>query len=135
MSNVEIVSAVADVYKWIDQTMAGKSPDCKGCGNCCDFKRYDHRLYITSVELEYFKHFMADRLRPMTDGICPYRNDNKCTVHTHRFAGCRIFNCRGTENIQADISEQAIEKLKAICQTHDTPYTYTELSKALRNCV
>ena len=133
MNRSDLVSAVEQVYQWIDQTLANRFPDCAGCGKCCNFKQYDHRLYVTSAELGHFKHFLADDLRQMHDGICPYCVDNKCTVHPHRFAGCRIFNCKGSEEIQSEISELAIEKLKDVCIEHNIPYSYCELSAALNS--
>ena len=133
MSDTDTIAAVAEIYKWLDETLANRFADCNGCGKCCNFKQYDHRLYITSVELEHFKHHLADDLRPMNDGICPYCVDNKCTAHPHRFAGCRIFNCQGTDESQAEISELAIAKLKEISTNCDIQYSYMELSNALNS--
>ena len=131
MTQSNIVTAVANVYEWIDAQLANRSEMCGACGNCCDFAAYDHRLFITSPEIIYFKEVMANDLRRMDDGVCPYRIDNMCSVHGHRFAGCRIFNCKGSSDFQGEICEQALNKLKAICQEFDIEYSYVELSKGL----
>lgn len=128
-----IASAVAEVYEWIDSKTAGKTP-CNACGNCCDFKQYDHRLYVTGVELTYLKNSLgAQAIKKMNNGICPYRENNKCTIHKHRFAGCRIFSCQSDTNFQSRLTEEALEKLKSIGSKFDSAYRYADLATGLNN--
>ena len=129
----DVTADVAKVYVWVDSQLAGQFDLCKACGDCCDFEKYDHRLYVTAAEVLYFQEVMKSDLRGMHDGVCPYRVENRCSVHKHRFAGCRIFNCCGDSGLQGQISEGAIEKLKAISDKHGIEYSYVELSKALNS--
>ena len=67
----------------------------------------------------------------MTAGRCPYQKQNQCTAREFRFAGCRIFFCKGDSEKQNALCEEAIKKFKALCDEYDFPYRYMELSAAL----
>lgn len=129
----KIANAVAKVYTWIDSETKGNTP-CKACGKCCDFKKSDHFLFVTGVELIHFAETMGDgNIKPMENGICPYREDGKCTVYTNRFAGCRIFSCRGDADFQSQLTEKALARLKSIHQTFSIGYKYVDLAAGLKN--
>lgn len=133
MSRVaDIVAAVADVYAWIDGQTASWSPSCRACGECCDFEEFGHRLFLTSVELMYFHSKVPpNRREPMTGGICPYRVNSRCSVHSIRFAGCRTFSCSGPTEPQGRLSEEALARFKRTCEQFHVPYAYMDLKTAL----
>jgi len=130
-----LLEEVAALYEWIDTQLAQnarQAGQCQGCGDCCDFVGYDHLLFVTPPELIYLAEKLeAKRLAPMTSGRCPYQEDAKCTVHAHRFSGCRIFCCRGDAEFQSELTEAALKKLKGICERFKIPYRYADLEKAL----
>jgi len=130
-----LVEDVAAFYEWIEQRLRAeprRAGRCNACGACCDFPAYEHRLYVTPPELIYLASKLnADRLAPMPGGRCPYQQDNRCTIHEHRFAGCRIFHCRGDSNFQSDLSEAALQRLKDLCEKHGIPYRYQDLPTVL----
>jgi Fe-S-cluster containining protein len=131
----DLITSVSSLYSWLDAQLAA-NPDpagqCTRCGRCCHFDDYGHRLYITSVELEYFKKALAPApLKPMTTGRCPYQDRNLCTVHPHRFAACRIFTCTGNPDFQSALTEQALARLKSLCTRFKIPYRYQDLASAL----
>ena len=129
---IEIAGAVAEVYDWIDSQISQNPAQCDRCGKCCDFESYDHRLFVTSCELICFAVKLdADEIKPMPTGRCPYNIDGKCTVYPYRFAGCRIFSCKGDKDFQNRLSEQIAEKFKCICEKYHIPYRYTDLPVAL----
>ena len=70
-------------------------------------------------------------LKTMPTGRCPYQQGPKCTVHEHRFAGCRIFGCDGDPDFQSELSEEALRRLKALCEEFQVPYRYQDLATAL----
>ena len=132
-NNENITSAVADLYGWIDKKTAGKTP-CDGCGDCCNFEKYDHRLFVTAPELAYLKNTLgAQTIKKMQNGICPYQQNNKCTIHKHRFAGCRIFSCKSDTDFQSPLTEEALAKLKSIGTKFDLPYRYMDLATGLNS--
>jgi hypothetical protein len=130
MDNIAISKAVEEVYRWIESQ--GIDHACVGCGDCCNFTKYDHLLFVTSVELIHFIHAVgAENIKPMNDGICPYRVDNKCTVYKSRFAGCRIFQCKGNDDQQGEVMEKALAKFKQIGEKFGVDYSYMDLARGL----
>ncbi len=128
--------AVDEIYKWLDDQLqaATANNECSACGRCCDFKAYDHRLYITIAEFARFVDGIgSENIKPMTNGVCPYQADGKCSVYSHRFAGCRIFNCKIDSDIQNQLSEETLTKLRAACDKFALQYKYMELSEALNS--
>jgi Fe-S-cluster containining protein len=158
--NDQIVARVSEIYEWIEsrqlanKAIAGK---CLACGKCCDFESYGHKLFVTTPEMIYFvekigktdvivseaKQSQALEIeklprRPgssglliMTSSRCPYQVEGKCSVHAHRFSGCRIFCCKGKAMFQSELTEAVIKKFKALCSELQIPYRYVELSNFL----
>jgi len=130
MINTEISKAVENVYEWIDSQRIDHT--CTGCGDCCNFTKYDHLLFVTGVELTHFAEAIGtENVKPMQNGICPYMSDGKCTVYKSRFAGCRIFQCKGNDDQQGEVMEKALTKLKKIGDEFEADYSYMDLSKGL----
>jgi hypothetical protein len=67
----------------------------------------------------------------MTTSRCPYNVDGRCTVYEYRFAGCRIFCCKGDADFQGALSESAVNKFKSICTDFHVPYQYADLPNVL----
>jgi len=133
---------VAEVYDWLDLQISnnGLAGQCDACGRCCDFapeQGFDHRLFLTPPELMYLA--ANQTLEPMLTSSgstklttrCPYNIDGKCSVYKYRFAGCRIFYCRGNVDFQTQLSESALKKFKTICTEFQVPYRYIDLATAL----
>ena len=133
-----LVKKVAKVYDWLGTQIADSNTkgQCKACGECCDFDGFDHRLFITPPELIYLKaNLDDDNIMPMLTSRCPYNIEGKCTVYEYRFAACRIFYCSGDSDIQSELSEEALTKLKSLCAEFKIPYRYSELANALNGFV
>jgi len=132
-----LVEVVASIYEWIAEQLrrqSGRVGRCNACGACCDFPSYGHRLFVTPPELIYLAATLnVDRLLPMPTGRCPYQQDNQCTIHEHRFAGCRIFTCHGDSAFQSDLSEAALKRLKGLCEELRIPYRYQDLPTAIND--
>ncbi|MBN1975654.1 MAG: YkgJ family cysteine cluster protein [Sedimentisphaerales bacterium] len=131
--NEKLLLEVREIYDWLDLQIAEKlSGKCDTCGKCCDFAAYDHRLYVTIPEISYLtENLNGDSLKPMPTGRCPYNMEGKCTVYQYRFSGCRIFNCKANPDIQSELSESVLKKLKALCEKYNIPYRYMDLALAL----
>ena len=132
-----LVAEVETLYEWIDAQLRqdeARAGQCRACGACCDFASYDHLLFVTPPELIYLAEKLGtERLKQMASGSCPYQEETKCTVHAHRFAGCRIFCCSGDTDFQSDLTEEVLKRLKAICERFALPYRYADLATALAN--
>ena len=135
MNHKRIAEQVTHLYAWIDEqirTHPTQAGTCHACGDCCHFEAYDHRLYVTSAELITFAETVGtDPILSISQGVCPYHVQQRCSVHGHRFCACRIFCCQGDSDFQAQLSEQALDRLKAICIRCDLPYRYMDLKMGL----
>ena len=133
--NKKLIKALSDFYSQLDCHIAQNQEImglCQACGRCCDFEKYDHRLYITTPELIYFlENIPHENRKQMTTGSCPYNINGKCTVYEYRFAACRIFCCNGDQDFQNNLSETSLQKLKNICKQFNLEYKYQNLTTAL----
>ena len=131
----DIIREIGHLYAWLDQTLdshPAQAGHCQACGTCCDFDGYGHRLYVTRAEMLYFAAKIGpENLKTMPSGQCPYRVNNHCSVHEFRFSGCRTFCCRGEADFQNQLTEQALNKIKALSDSLDIPYEYMDLRQAL----
>ena len=134
-TNQRVLNKVAEIYTWLDLQIRQNSDlagQCNACGKCCDFGRFDHRLFITGPELMYLAANLGkDSIKPMPTSRCPYNIDGKCSVYKYRFAGCRIYYCNADKDFQSSLSELTLEKLKSICMEFQIPYRYMELAIVL----
>jgi len=144
--NKEIVKRVKAIYEWLDEKIAAHQDaagKCEVCGKCCDFETFGHRLFVTTPEMLFFADKLRDKnIKKITGGRCSYQvevsemvslSNHKCTVYDYRFAGCRIFCCKGDARFQSDLTEAVIKKFKAICDEFKIPYRYVDLPTALQN--
>ena len=125
----KIANEVAAIYSRLDKQIKEYAGDCSACGKCCDFASFGHKLFISSPEMVCLSYNID--IKPMPTDRCPYLADNKCTIHTHRFAACRIFFCKADEDFQSELSEQTLNKFKSLCTEFNLPYRYTDLATAL----
>ncbi len=134
-TNPQLLRKIAQLYDWLDSQIrqsADTHNQCDACGKCCDFARFDHRLFVTPPELMYLKaNLGGGNLKPMPTGLCPYNTDGKCTVYDYRFSGCRIFSCKSHPDLQSALTESTLTKLKSLCTHFHIPYNYADLPTAL----
>ncbi len=133
----QLLNKVAELYEWLDLELRDEGElagMCDGCGKCCDFEAFDHRLFVTPPELMYLAaNIRGENVQPMPESRCPYNIAGECTVYEYRFVSCRIFCCKGDVDFQSRLSESALEKFKSICIEFEIPYRYTDLATVLEN--
>jgi hypothetical protein len=138
-TNSRLLERVAEIYKWLDSQTSNNrdlAGTCDACGKCCDFKNFDHRLFVTPPELMYLSaNLSGESIKAMPASRCPYNIGGKCIVYEYRFAGCRIFCCKGDTDFQSRLSESTLKKLKSICTKFQIPYHYSDLATALNSFV
>ena len=133
----QILERVERVYQWLDGQLRqaeGLAGTCEGCGKCCDFEAFDHRLFVTPPELMYLAaNLGGEKPRAMTTGRCPYNIGGKCMVYDYRFAGCRVFCCKGDKDLQSRLSKFVLTEFRAICNEFNIRYRYTDLPASLKS--
>jgi Fe-S-cluster containining protein len=132
-----IIRRVKAIYKWLDEQIAAHQDaagKCEACGKCCDFDKFGHRLFVTTPEVIYFTDKIESKnLKQMINSRCSYQAGDKCTVYKYRFAGCRIFCCKGDARFQSDLTEAVIKKFKTLCDEFKIFYRYVDLPTALKD--
>ncbi len=127
-------AAMERLYVELDAEIAARQPVCLNRGLCCDFERYGHRLYVTTVELAYF--VASADWRPQAGdptGNCPYHQAGGCVARSVRPAGCRIFHCDPDAHAwQGPLTERILDRLRQLGAQFGVPYTYVEWGAALR---
>ncbi|MEX1015195.1 MAG: hypothetical protein WDZ31_00510 [Phycisphaeraceae bacterium] len=148
-------AAVRELYARLDADVARRGPTCWVSGRCCNFDAFDHRLYVTGLEIAWFLkeisgaascvssspsqattglslpqfHPRPEPRAPNPDlpASCRYQVDGKCSTHTVRPLGCRIFFCQaGTEQWQGELYETYLDQLRALHERESLPYRYLE---------
>lgn len=132
----DVLDAVRDVYARLQHEIDVRKPICSTSGRCCRFEKFDHRLYVTTLELAAFVQQMRSMapLTPSWDGTgCPYQIDGLCSVHTIRPFGCRVFFCDSTsDDWQHAQYERFHAELKSLHNTLGVRYFYVEWRQALQ---
>jgi uncharacterized protein len=125
------LAAVEQLYQIIDQHLSGAESDCSVCGRCCRFDQFDHRLYVTTLEMLYLVHGIEKlnlTVPKISDSRCPFQKDNQCTLRTLRPSGCRIFFCRGLDkNYQHELTEEILRQLRRFHMDFNAVYYYADL--------
>ena len=133
----EIDLAIRSLYADLDQAVADRRPVCNASGRCCKFDEYEHRLYVTGLEIAWFLCGLEGADSHVSGGIrlqqaasspnCPYQINGLCSTHAIRPLGCRAFFCEeGTEAWQQDTTERFLDRFKALHAEHGLPYEYME---------
>lgn len=130
------------VYTLVADATELRRPVCNASGRCCNFKAWDHRLYVTGLEAAYtWARLPSGDPRVTTPsiiaaasrGVCPLLEGTRCSVHTIKPLGCRIYFCDETaQEWQQDLCERALRLIRRIHERRGIPYAYAEWLSMLR---
>lgn len=137
----EIARAIRSIYADIAAETEEHRPNCVASGRCCSFEKYGHRLYVTGLETAWF---LVVRDAALTGheiddaearGICPFLLDQRCSVHSIRPFGCRVFFCDPeARDWQNRLYERIHQRIIDLHRRFDLPYEYAEWRTMLRRC-
>ncbi len=134
----------------IDRRVGDSGFACQQSGRCCKFETFGHRLYMTGLEVAWFRMLAgaaggsrsdtrtADGkaiglpvIDPKRDG-CPYQVDGACSVHRDRPFACRVFFCQaGSDAWQVERYEAFQLEMKHLHGELELPYRYMEWRQGL----
>lgn len=128
----EVIAAMRRFYLEADERIAANSPVCWNRGECCQFGRYGHRLYVTALEAAYYLA-CGDAAPTAAEDACPHAIDGRCHARDRRPLGCRIFYCDpGAQHWQGPLTEQLLNRLRAMHEELQVPYFYADWMAVLR---
>ena len=102
---------------------------CQASGDCCDFEAFGHRLYVTTLEAEYyFRNSPAQRMNANAS-LCPsWGSDRMCKARQGRMLGCRTFFCGTYKNGDpSEVYEKYYARVKQLHALHGIPFRYADI--------
>lgn len=130
----KISQSIRDLYDQLDQEVSQRNPTCWISGRCCNFDQFEHRLYVTGLEIAWVLNQSPLPPEHQIDlqAPCPYQVTKLCSIHGSRPMGCRVFFCqKGTENWQQKLYEQTMNKIRDLHVKHAITYRYLEWRRGL----
>lgn len=122
----DVVAAMKDFYEETDRLIAEHAATCWNKGNCCRFGEFDHRLYVTALEVCYYLASGRLPIPPTTDA-CPHAYDGKCHARERRPLGCRVFFCDpAAQEWQGPLTEERLRCLRQLHEQLGVPYFYAD---------
>lgn len=118
------ITGLLAIYLDLDREIAGMGLECRQCGQCCDFRRHDYRLYASHVERALVVARHGDpALTPA--GCCGFLIDGRCSIHPSRPLGCRTFFCDPAHKAREQGLCHAYQRrLRALADAHGLPWHY-----------
>jgi hypothetical protein len=127
----DLADRIAAIYAEVQAAIDARRPRCDVSGRCCQFEKFGHLLFVTTLELAAFAQQRPPNDSPDGDG-CRYQINGLCTAHTVRPFGCRIFFCDPTaEDWQQEQYELFHTRLKQLHDELSIPYLYVEWRQGL----
>ncbi len=135
----EVVQRLQKSLDEIDRRVNESGFACQQSGRCCKFESFGHRLYMTGLEIAWFRSLAGDPptsaqqeaislpvIDAKRDG-CPYQIDGMCGVHQSRPFACRVFFCQeGSDDWQSERYEDFQNEMKNLHEDLGLPYRYME---------
>lgn len=129
-----VIEFLRGFYQQVDTALAALEPRCTNRGQCCNFARAGHRLFVTPIEVAAFRRAYADRWQPAepASGRCPWQIDGLCTAREFRPLGCRVYFCDPQAQAwQNEFYEARLREMKQFMAEHGIQYRYEEWLSAL----
>jgi len=122
--------ALGDLYAQLDRELPRYEFTCSASGNCCDFDAFGHRLYVTTLEAEYFFRNSAEERSNDDARACPaWGDDRLCKSREGRMLGCRTFFCGPypVEEPEA-LHERYLAQVTKLHERFGIPYAYRDIT-------
>ena len=122
--------ALAALYAALDNELPRWEFTCSASGRCCDFDAYGHRLYVSSLEAEYFFRNSPRQRANEDPRHCPaWGPDRLCTAREGRMLGCRTYFCPPyPQGVPEDLHARYDARIKALHERFSIPYEYKDIT-------
>ena len=139
-ASAPVQQAMAEMVAECEQAVRARRPLCLANGNCCNFERFGHALWLTGLETAWCLRQLPTM--PTTDqveaamrrGDCPFLQGGSCGVHWARPLGCRAYFCDGEgDGWQEALLESWHGRVRTLHESLALPYRYDEWRRLLRD--
>ncbi len=140
----EVAERLRSMLNRIDQQVNQSGFACQQSGRCCKFESFGHRLFMTGLEIAWFRSLVGEPPQRDTDASrsltvldakrdgCPYQVDGACSVHPDRPFACRVFFCQeGSDEWQSQQYEAFQIEMKLLHEELGLSYRYMEWRRGL----
>ena len=129
----DLADELARLYRDLDAETERLGWTCRGCGDCCRFALHGSCLFCSEVEAEFLAAG-ADVPMVVTDEVCAFLEDGRCTRRDRRALGCRTYFCETPAGPEpAAILEHWVTRLKALHTRFGVAWNYAPLSRHLNS--
>lgn len=123
--NPRLQELMRDAYTELDREISMQPGHCWIKSACCQFGVYEHRLYVTAIEVCYYLSLQTPG--PITGDSCPHLVDGLCAARDARPVGCRIFYCDPkAQHWQGPMTESYLARLKEMHEQFGLDYFYAD---------
>ena len=147
MNNQELKQIYDELQAELD--LLSVELDCKACGDCCDFRVFEHIPYVTNIELKFIRAELKKNSEGCKDAaccvstesqdlkLCPFYRDKKCIAHQLRPLSCRVYFCNQEyeKKFSSQIYEKYHQKIKELHKNNNVEYLYCRLVKELQQII
>lgn len=87
---------VRRLYDEVEEEIRPHQSLCILRGKCCDFRRCDHRLYASTIEVAFAAESLRRRGEALPEAdpdLCPFWRSGRCEARDERPLGCRTYFC------------------------------------------
>lgn len=127
----ELQNSIRVLYSKLTQEQSTLDVNCHKCGQCCNFAKYDHQLWASTLELAFLA--AEEGLRTVVEpGVCPYMVNSQCSARNGRTLGCRIFLCDMESTQMEVLHEKYFHQLCKLGQQYEIEIEYSEFLESLQ---
>lgn len=117
------------LYQKAEEELNALGASCRACGECCHFKKSGHELFATTLEVCYLVGRTGMPAGAVTDDVCPYLEEERCSARDHRTLACRVFFCgKKLESSFASIYEKYRKEIGKVCSAYSLPIKYARMT-------
>jgi len=133
VSREQLFSELKELYRLFEQDLSLINPCCNKCGSCCNFGKYDHVLYASSIEVDYLTHHVKVPDFDISEDVCPFLKNNKCDVRDYRMLSCRTFYCDEKHKEETQLLHEKYHRLiKALYNKYHLDWKYSPFLSQLK---
>lgn len=104
---------------------------CRECGDCCQFRKHGHDLYLSAIEAAWMLTAAGPPGRILR-GECPYFESGRCGNRAGRALGCRTYFCDRDDASAWERHEVMLGRIRKVTIDSEIPWEYGRIDSVLQ---